>query len=343
MITAFDASFCSRPDGSSQGGYFVLLAPRHILETKEDVYHILDWRSSKLPRVARSSLSAEAQAAGVASNLKVLQEKKLAASERRILDEEEQWAVQHDPPNEGEAYFVDSMNVLKYVNMVPTAAVAGSLAVRRFALQCLSIFWLCLAASAIPAAQGLVIETDETGLGRFKEPLGINMGQFCILMVCVISFCFGWYGGMRRQRAILSASSQALTMEVDELHAAVAASTNRANGLSIVLQATGMQLERVSAELRQATQAYQSAMNAAREHRRALQIAVGDLNDGYQARMDLDDHSLVCAMGHPVSIQDGTNIWHANEHCDQLYDSCREIREVMPCERCSTVFQLPRG
>ena len=100
-------------------------------------------------------------------------------------------------------------------------------------------------------------------------------------MVCVISFCFGWYGGMRRQRAILSASSQALTMEVDELHAAVAASTNRANGLSIVLQATGMQLERVSAELRQATQAYQSAMNAAREHRRALQIAVGDLNDGY--------------------------------------------------------------
>ena len=57
--------------------------------------------------------------------------KKVAASERRILDEEEQWKVQHDPPNEGEAYFVDSTTVLKYVNMVPTAAVASSLAMRR--------------------------------------------------------------------------------------------------------------------------------------------------------------------------------------------------------------------
>ena len=478
MITAFDASFCSRPDGSSQGGYLVLLAPRHILETKEDVYHILDWKSSKLPRVARSSLSAEAQAAGVTSDatefacryyehllhplvplaqllqmtsvlepvlitdakavfdsyhrealvsnvtdrrssleIRVVKEqiqslggtlrwvssdrqladgltkasmrqnladklrhgrlkflydpdyvaakkktvaerklefesssksrnvkKKLAASERRILDEEEQWKVQHDPPNEGEAYFVDSKKVLKYVNMIPTAAVAGSLAVQCGALQCLSIFWLCLAASSIPAAQGLVIETDETDLGRFKIPLDIiNMDQFWILMVCVISFCFGWYVGTRRQRAIASASSRALTMEVDELQAAVAASTNRANGLSIVLQANGMQLERVSAELQRATQAYQGAMNAAREHQRALQIAAGDLNDGYQAQMDLEDHSLVCAMGHPISIQDGTNIWHANEHCDQLYETGREIREVMPCERCSTVFQLPRG
>ena len=379
MITAFDASFCSRPDGSSQGGYLVLLAPRHILETKEDVYHILDWKSSKLPRVARSSLSAEAQAAGLASDatefacryyehllhplvplallqmtsvlepvlitdakavfdsyhrealvsnvtdrrssleIRVVKEqiqslggtlrwvssdrqladgltkasmrqnladklrhgrlkflydpyyvaakkktvaerklefesssksrnvkKKVAASERRILDEEEQWKVQHDPPNEGEAYFVDSTTVLKYVNMVPTAAVASSLAMRR-ALQCLSIFWLYLAASSVPAAQGLVIETDETDLGRFKIPLDINMDQFWILMVCVISFCFGWYVGTRRQREIASASSRALTMEVDELQAAVAASTNRANGLSIVLQANGMQLERVSA------------------------------------------------------------------------------------------------
>ena len=68
MITAFDASFCSRPDGTSQGGYFVLLAPKQVLETQEDVYHILDWKSFKLPRVARSSLSAEAQSAGCAAD-----------------------------------------------------------------------------------------------------------------------------------------------------------------------------------------------------------------------------------------------------------------------------------
>ena len=67
-MTAFDASFCSRADGTSQGGYFVLLAPKGILETGEDVYHILDWRSFKLPRVARSSLAAESQAAGCAAD-----------------------------------------------------------------------------------------------------------------------------------------------------------------------------------------------------------------------------------------------------------------------------------
>ena len=480
MITAFDASFCSRPDGSSQGGFFVLLAPRHILETKEDVYHILDWRSTKLPRVARSSLSAEAQAAGVApdatefacrfyehllhplvplaqllqmksslepvmitdakavfdsyhrealvsnvtdrrSSLEIrvvkeqfqalggtlrwvssdrqladgltkasmrqnladklrhgqlkflydpdyvaakkktvaerklefesssksrnLKKKKLAASEKRILDEEEQWPVPNDPPdeppNEGEAYFAESENVLKYVNMIPTATLAGSLAVQHGALQCLSIFWLCLAAS-IPAAQGLVIESDEIVWGRFPEAIGLNMNQFWILMLCVISFCFGWYDGMRRQRATLGATARALTMEIDELRAAAVLATNRANGLSIVLQTNGVQLERVSADLQRATAAYQTAANAAREYQQALQLAVGDLDDGYQARVDLDDHSLVCAMGHPISIQDGTNVWHANEHCDQLYESGREIREVMPCERCSSNFRLPR-
>ena len=68
LVTAFDASFWSRADGTSPGGYFVLLAAKGILETGEDVYHILDWRSFKLPRVARSSLAAESQAAGCAAD-----------------------------------------------------------------------------------------------------------------------------------------------------------------------------------------------------------------------------------------------------------------------------------
>ena len=68
VVTAFDASFGCRPDGTSQGGYLIMLAPRRILETEEDFYHILDWRSQKLPRVARSSLAAEAQAAACAAD-----------------------------------------------------------------------------------------------------------------------------------------------------------------------------------------------------------------------------------------------------------------------------------
>ena len=37
MITAFDASFCSRSDGSSQGGYFVMLANNQVLGPGEAV------------------------------------------------------------------------------------------------------------------------------------------------------------------------------------------------------------------------------------------------------------------------------------------------------------------
>ena len=67
-MTAFDASVGCRADGSSQGGFIVMLAPKKILETEEDYYQILDWRSMKLPRIARSSLAAEAQAAACASD-----------------------------------------------------------------------------------------------------------------------------------------------------------------------------------------------------------------------------------------------------------------------------------
>ena len=68
IVTAFDASFGCRPDGTSQGGYVVMLAPKMILESGEAPYHILDWRSCKLPRVARSSLAAESQAAARAAD-----------------------------------------------------------------------------------------------------------------------------------------------------------------------------------------------------------------------------------------------------------------------------------
>ena len=68
VVTAFDTSFGCRPDGTSQGGYLVMLAPRRILETEEDFYQILESRSQKLPRVASSSLAAEAQAAACAAD-----------------------------------------------------------------------------------------------------------------------------------------------------------------------------------------------------------------------------------------------------------------------------------
>ncbi|CAE7334635.1 RE2, partial [Symbiodinium microadriaticum] len=58
-----DAAFASRADLSSQGGYMICLSPQTVLEGKVCGYHLLDWRSFKLPRVARSTLAAEGEAA----------------------------------------------------------------------------------------------------------------------------------------------------------------------------------------------------------------------------------------------------------------------------------------
>jgi len=68
LACMFDAAFCVRRDNASQGGYIVTLVPESTFHGKESEYHVIDWKSSKLPRVARSSLGAEAQAAGQAAD-----------------------------------------------------------------------------------------------------------------------------------------------------------------------------------------------------------------------------------------------------------------------------------
>ena len=63
MVAMSDAAWGVRRNSQSQGGYVVLLAHKDALSGKMDQkYIILDWRSSKLPRVSRSSLNAESQA-----------------------------------------------------------------------------------------------------------------------------------------------------------------------------------------------------------------------------------------------------------------------------------------
>ena len=69
LVCFFDAGFSSRADGTSQGGYIVMLIHEHLLSSSEEGdYHVIDWRSFKTPRVSRSSLGAEAQAGGQASD-----------------------------------------------------------------------------------------------------------------------------------------------------------------------------------------------------------------------------------------------------------------------------------
>ena len=68
LLCFFDAAFATRNDGNSQAGYIVMLVHRDVVSGKvsEGSYHVVDWRSFKTPRVARSSLAAEAQGAGQA-------------------------------------------------------------------------------------------------------------------------------------------------------------------------------------------------------------------------------------------------------------------------------------
>ena len=66
LVTMVDAAFGIRRDGSSQGGHLMLLIPKTTFDGVEGPYHVIDWRSSKLPRMARSSLGAEAQSASQA-------------------------------------------------------------------------------------------------------------------------------------------------------------------------------------------------------------------------------------------------------------------------------------
>ena len=66
LVRMFDAAFGVRRDSSSQGGYLIMLVPQETFEGTECPYHLIDWKSSKLPRIARSSLGSESQAAGQA-------------------------------------------------------------------------------------------------------------------------------------------------------------------------------------------------------------------------------------------------------------------------------------
>ena len=69
IITFSDAAFACRHDNSSQGGYMVALTHKSVLnDGATGKYHVLDWRSFKLPRVARSTLAAESQAAAEATD-----------------------------------------------------------------------------------------------------------------------------------------------------------------------------------------------------------------------------------------------------------------------------------
>lgn len=65
LVTMFDTAHGVRPDGTSQGGFLILLVHKDAFN-KELANHVIDWKSWKLPR--QEFLSAEAQSAGQAAD-----------------------------------------------------------------------------------------------------------------------------------------------------------------------------------------------------------------------------------------------------------------------------------
>ena len=62
FVVFHDAGWGVRPDDSSQGGYIVLATSASLLSGQEALVSVIDWKSWKLKRMARSSLASEAQA-----------------------------------------------------------------------------------------------------------------------------------------------------------------------------------------------------------------------------------------------------------------------------------------
>ncbi len=68
FVTYADAAYANRDDLTSQGGYLLCMVNRTTTDGDEGRYNLIDWRSWKLARVARSSLSAESQATAEAAD-----------------------------------------------------------------------------------------------------------------------------------------------------------------------------------------------------------------------------------------------------------------------------------
>ena len=63
VVTYTDAGWTTLPDGTSLGGQLVFIANSELLQGRESNMSLISWHSSRLRRVARSSLAAETQEA----------------------------------------------------------------------------------------------------------------------------------------------------------------------------------------------------------------------------------------------------------------------------------------
>ena len=131
-----DAAVGNRPDWSSTGGHIVGMVHRSFLSGKRGFFNPISWRSHKLERVARSSLSAEVQS--------------LAEGEQELMYVRAEWAellgYSLDPACASEctwpvpaALVVDAKSVYDCIQKGSAASSASSLKDKYTALELMAV------------------------------------------------------------------------------------------------------------------------------------------------------------------------------------------------------------
>ena len=130
------AGWASRPDGSSQGGYMIFACPKSLLAGHEAPLSLLEWKSWKLKRVCRSSLSAECQAMAEALDnlnfMRLFWELLFSNKTRHKLDQDEK--LKHAAES---CLITDCKGLFDAVNRNQSAGLG--LSEKRTAIECLPI------------------------------------------------------------------------------------------------------------------------------------------------------------------------------------------------------------
>ena len=66
FVATTDSAWATRNDGTSQGGYLIMLVPKECFNDKPTPFMLLDWHSSKLRRACHSPLNSDMQSAATA-------------------------------------------------------------------------------------------------------------------------------------------------------------------------------------------------------------------------------------------------------------------------------------
>ena len=223
-----------------------------------------------------------------------------------------------------------------------------------YVFKTLLFFWIL---GSLPLAHGASTEvcftpTDSAAMTGSNNNLNLSMvAVFLSAILAFFSFCWMMRGRVLLKRSLEDArinlqntnaelfQLRAAFEEMRELHQGAQDSqtvvNRRSNVLAVMYEELHSAYVRRTEAYNRARRAFVDAQTAARQYQAALQVAARDMGQGYQAILDINAHHAVCPLGDSVYFQDNSDVWHANEDCDELYNSGLQIRERRYCPICA--------